>query len=63
MHKPNKHTVLPVFCVPGFFSCLALTKVRGLGGKLGETVVQALVCQSMSELVERAAEEDRAEYK
>ncbi|XP_048259861.1 DNA polymerase eta-like [Haliotis rufescens] len=49
-HKPNKQTVLPHNSVEGLFSSLPLKKVRHLGGKLGESLVQQLDVENMGDL-------------
>jgi len=50
INKPNKQTVLPHSAVPELFSTTPIQKVRNLGGKLGETLVQTLKCQTMGDL-------------
>ncbi|XP_067681136.1 DNA polymerase eta-like [Haliotis asinina] len=50
LHKPNKQTVLPHSSVEGLFSTLPLKKVRHLGGKLGETLIQQLGVENMGDL-------------
>ncbi|XP_046543130.1 DNA polymerase eta-like [Haliotis rubra] len=50
LHKPNKQTILPHSSVEGLFSTLPLKKVRHLGGKLGETLMQQLGVENMGDL-------------
>jgi DNA polymerase eta len=50
LHKPNKQTVLPQLEVPGLFSKLKLSKLRGLGGKLGAMVSEEFNCNTMGDL-------------
>ena len=52
LNKPNKQTVLPQSKMTNLYQDLRLTKVRGLGGKLGESVVTSLGVQTMSELAQ-----------
>jgi len=50
LNKPNKQTVLPRSQQGDLFSGLKVTKLRGLGGKLGDTVVEHLHCQTVADL-------------
>ncbi len=50
LHKPNAQTVLPSDAVPELFTALPLTKLRGLGGKLGEAVTTSLGVKTAGEL-------------
>jgi len=52
LNKPNKQTILPISAVPTLYSTLKVTKVRGLGGKLGESVTSALNVQTMGQLAQ-----------
>ena len=49
-NKPNGQTVLPQSCVDELYRTLPVTKVRGLGGKLGESLVEKLEITTMQEL-------------
>lgn len=49
-HKPNKQTVIPQDSVPGLFSTLPLTKIRHLGGKLGQSVMEQLEVENIGDL-------------
>ena len=49
-NKPNKQTVLPDAQIPALYETLAVTKVRGLGGKLGDNIVQSLEVETMAQL-------------
>ena len=49
-NKPNGQTVLPQSCVSELYRTLPITKVRGLGGKLGEGLVEKLQISTMQEL-------------
>lgn len=51
MNKPNKQTVLPIESVSGLFQNLAVSKVKNLGGKLGEEVCQKLNVKTMADLL------------
>lgn len=50
MHKPNQQTVLPVRSIPELYATLPITKVKGLGGKFGEEVCEALKIKLMAQL-------------
>ena len=50
LNKPNKQTVLPQDEQPELFSTLKLTKLRGLGGKLGDAVKEHLHCETVGDL-------------
>ncbi|XP_060077107.1 DNA polymerase eta-like [Ylistrum balloti] len=49
-HKPNKQTVIPQDSVSGLFSTLPLTKIRHLGGKLGQSVMEQLQVENIGDL-------------
>jgi DNA polymerase eta len=51
LHKPNRQTILPSSAVPDLFSVLPIKKVRNLGGKLGDIVIDSLQCNVMSDLL------------
>ncbi|KAM8708236.1 hypothetical protein ACLKA7_015240 [Drosophila subpalustris] len=42
MNKPNQQTILPLAEIPALFDQLPVGKIKGLGGKFGETVCEAL---------------------
>ncbi|XP_001985566.2 DNApol-eta [Drosophila grimshawi] len=42
MNKPNKQTILPLAEIPALFDQLPVGKIKGLGGKFGETVCETL---------------------
>lgn len=46
-HKPNKQTILPHDQVKKLYEKLKISKLRGLGGKLGENVIQDLNCETV----------------
>ncbi|XP_023344540.1 DNA polymerase eta isoform X3 [Eurytemora carolleeae] len=52
LNKPNKQTVLPHSSVPLLYSTLNITKVRGLGGKLGYMVTDGFQIQTMGQLAQ-----------
>ena len=52
LNKPNKQTVLPQSQLDSLYQDLKLTKVRGLGGKLGESVVTQLGVETMADLAQ-----------
>lgn len=51
LHKPNRQTILPSNGVPTLFKTLPVKKVRNLGGKLGDVVIDSLKCNVMSDLL------------
>ncbi|XP_052105521.1 DNA polymerase eta-like [Mytilus californianus] len=51
INKPNKQTVLPYGSVQGLFSTLPVRKIRNLGGKLGESLVEELNVEFIGDLV------------
>jgi DNA polymerase eta len=50
LNKPNKQTLLPLNTIPKLFETLPVSKVKGLGAKLGKTVCETLNIQFMGEL-------------
>jgi len=50
LHKPNKQTLLPSDQVNQLFQKISIGKVRGLGGKLGESVMETFNCTTMGDL-------------
>lgn len=50
IHKPNQQTILPQAEVPELFSTLKVSKLRGLGGKLGDSIVEAFGVETVSDL-------------
>jgi DNA polymerase eta len=50
LHKPNKQTLLPSDQVNQLFQKIGIGKVRGLGGKLGESVMETFNCTTMGDL-------------
>ncbi|XP_054289147.1 DNA polymerase eta-like [Macrosteles quadrilineatus] len=62
MHKPNRQTVLPPASVRELYSSLPLKKVRNLGGKLGDDVVERLGITLMSELANFTEKQLQAKY-
>lgn len=55
LHKPNQLTVVPHSSVHKLFETVAVHKMRGLGGKLGEQVSEHLQVQTMAQLAEVSA--------
>lgn len=51
MNKPNKQTILPIESISGLFDDLAVSKVKSLGGKLGEEVCGKLKVKTMADLL------------
>ncbi|XP_043595263.1 DNApol-eta isoform X1 [Bombus pyrosoma] len=52
LHKPNRQTILPTTAVSTLYSTLPIKKVRNLGGKFGDVVVESLNCNVMGDLVQ-----------
>ena len=50
VHKPNQQTVIPAASVLDFLKTTPLTKIRFLGGKLGDEVVSTLNVQNAGDL-------------
>jgi len=50
LHKPNKQTVLPADQVNQLFQQININKLRGLGGKLGESIMETFNCTTMGDL-------------
>ena len=52
LNKPNKQTVLPLCHQGDLFTGLKLSKLRGLGGKLGDSVREDLHCHTVGDLAQ-----------
>ncbi|XP_045176250.2 DNA polymerase eta-like isoform X2 [Mercenaria mercenaria] len=50
-HKPNKQTILPHSEVPKLYSTLPIRKIRNLGGKMGQLVMEHLQAENMGDLL------------
>jgi len=50
LHKPNKQTLLPSDQVEKLFQKINIGKVRGLGGKLGESIAETFNINTMGDL-------------
>ncbi|XP_063981764.1 DNA polymerase eta [Diachasmimorpha longicaudata] len=57
LHKPNKQTILPTAAVAGLYSSLPVKKVRNLGGKFGNIVMESLGCNVMADLLKYSLQE------
>ncbi|CAL1688850.1 unnamed protein product [Lasius platythorax] len=57
LHKPNCQTILPETAVPSLYSTLPVKKVRNLGGKFGDIVVESLGCNVMGDLLQYSLEQ------
>ncbi|XP_012260865.2 DNA polymerase eta isoform X1 [Athalia rosae] len=51
LHKPNRQTILPLSGVPSLYQTLPVKKVRNLGGKFGDLVIESLGCNVMADLL------------
>ncbi|KAG7198660.1 hypothetical protein KM043_006017 [Ampulex compressa] len=52
LHKPNRQTILPAPAVSSLYSTLPVKKVRNLGGKFGDVIVDSLGCNVMGDLLQ-----------
>ncbi|XP_015432097.1 PREDICTED: DNA polymerase eta [Dufourea novaeangliae] len=52
LHKPNRQTILPPSTVSTLYSTLPIKKVRNLGGKFGDVIVESLNCNVMGDLLQ-----------
>lgn len=52
LHKPNRQTILPPNAVSELYSSLPVKKVRNLGGKFGDVVIESLNCNVMGDLLQ-----------
>ncbi|KAG8197841.1 hypothetical protein JTE90_020118 [Oedothorax gibbosus] len=52
LHKPNKQTVLPEASIPILYKDIPVNKVRGLGGKFGDEVMERFKVKTMADLSE-----------
>ncbi len=50
LYKPNRQTVMPMRSVEPFFRTLGLHKVRHLGGKLGQILIERYQCETMADV-------------
>ncbi|XP_012215704.1 DNA polymerase eta [Linepithema humile] len=57
LHKPNCQTILPEIAVPSLYSKLPIKKIRNLGGKFGDIVVESLGCNVMEDLLQYSLEQ------
>lgn len=57
LHKPNRQTVLPFSQIPHLYATLPVRKVKSLGGKMGDNLVQTLGVSVMADL-ERFSESE-----
>lgn len=58
-NKPNQQTVVRARAVGAFFADYKFTKIRGLGGKLGQQVVKAYDTDQISELLKVSLQDMR----
>ncbi|XP_014469097.1 PREDICTED: DNA polymerase eta [Dinoponera quadriceps] len=57
LHKPNCQTILHEAAVASLYSTLPVKKVRNLGGKFGDIVVESLGCKVMGDLMQYPLEQ------
>ncbi|CAB0036918.1 unnamed protein product [Trichogramma brassicae] len=62
LHKPQKQTILPASSVSKLFGSLPVKKVRNLGGKLGDMVIDALGCHVMSDLLQYSLQDLQSQF-
>ena len=58
-NKPNQQTVVRARAVDAFYSGYKFTKIRGLGGKLGQHVVKAFDTDQISKLLDLSLQDMR----
>ncbi|XP_067006969.2 DNA polymerase eta [Anabrus simplex] len=51
IHKPNRQTILPHTSVTQLYQTLPVKKIRSLGGKFGDAVVEQLGCKVVADLL------------
>ena len=59
-NKPNGQTIVRARAIANFYSEYKLTKIRGLGGKLGHKVVEACGTEQMADLLKFSLEDLRS---
>ncbi|KAI9159187.1 N-acetyltransferase eso1 [Paramyrothecium foliicola] len=58
--KPNQQTVIPAQAARGFLATHRITKIRGLGGKLGSQVITAFGADRVADIIRVPREELKA---
>lgn len=62
LHKPNRQTIIPQSGVSYLYSSLSIKKVRSLGGKFGDSVVNDLGCNVMRDLIQFPSDQLRNRF-
>ncbi|XP_076046496.1 DNA polymerase eta-like [Oratosquilla oratoria] len=62
IHKPNQQTVMPQSQVPQLWKGLHVSKIRNLGGKLGDSLVEHMGCTTMADLAKLTFRELQGMY-
>jgi len=62
LHKPNRQTILPEAAIAKLYSTLPVKKVRNLGGKFGDIVVESLGCNVMGDLLQYSLEQLQKQF-
>ena len=62
LHKPNQQTMLPMGSVAELWSTMPISKVRNLGGKLGDSLASKFSIQTMGELAGLSMNQLRAHF-
>ncbi|KAH8307436.1 hypothetical protein KR044_012021 [Drosophila immigrans] len=57
MNKPNKQTILPLAEIPALFDQLPVGKIKGMGGKFGETVCETLGVKFLGQVLKYSESE------
>ncbi|KAF7282822.1 hypothetical protein GWI33_001960 [Rhynchophorus ferrugineus] len=52
LHKPNQQTILPHEAVQFLFKDMSLKKIKGLGGKFGQTIIDKLHVTNMGDILQ-----------
>jgi len=62
LHKPNCQTILPEAAIASLYSTLPVKKVRNLGGKFGDIVIESLGCNVMGDLLQYSLEQLQKQF-
>lgn len=62
MNKPNKQTILPLDSIHGLFEKLEISKIKSMGGKIGEEVCQKLNVKVVNDLLKFSENELKHDF-
>lgn len=57
LNKPNKQTLLPYDAISELYKDLPIKKIRSLGGKYGDTLIEKLQISTMGQLAQFSEKE------